>query len=201
MQIKVKPMGMYQTNCYILTVDNKDYIIDPGADATKWVMQECKNPVAILNTHGHFDHIWSNAELSTKLKIPIYCPVDDAFMLESDPFNHGVPKSKADVKIKPNTKITIDGNEFTFWHFPGHTPGNSVIEYKNIWFSGDFLFRDSIGRWDFKYSNKSDMLISLQKVKNFNKQDKNVLPGHDRSTTLFRELKNIDYWINVVKNS
>jgi hypothetical protein len=45
------------------------------------------------------------------------------------------------------------------------------------------------------------MLISLQKVKNFNKQDKKVLPGHDRSTTLFRELKNIDYWINVVKNS
>jgi glyoxylase-like metal-dependent hydrolase (beta-lactamase superfamily II) len=201
MVIKFKPMGMYQTNCYIITIDNKDYIIDPGIDAVNWVLNSVKNPVAILNTHGHFDHVWSNSELHNKLKIPIYCPNDDAFMLESDPFNYGVPKSTANFKVKPNSCVEISGAKFTFWHFPGHTPGCSVIEYNDIWFSGDFLFKDSIGRWDFKYSNKKDMVNSLQKVKTFNKKEKKLLPGHGEQTTLFKELKYIDYWINFVKNS
>ena len=48
MQIKIQPMGVYQTNCYIVTVDGKDFIIDPGVDATKWVLDNVKNPVAIL---------------------------------------------------------------------------------------------------------------------------------------------------------
>ena len=201
MHIKVKPMGVTQTNCYILSVDNKDFIIDPGIDATPWVLKNVKNPVAIFNTHGHFDHVWSNAELKEELKIPIYCPRDDAFMLKNDPFGYGVEPSEADFKVKPNSKVDVDGVKFTFWHFPGHTPGCSVIEYKDIWFSGDFLFKDSIGRWDFKYSSKEDMLKSLQKLKKFNKKDKKLLPGHGEPSTLFRELRYIDFWIDRVKES
>jgi len=200
MQIKVKPMGPYQTNCYILSNNNEDFIIDPGVDATNWVIKNVKNPVAILNTHGHFDHVWSNQELAKELNIPIYCPKDDAFMLESDPFNYGTPKSKASYLVKPDENLNISKSNFTFWHFPGHTPGCSVIEFNDIWFSGDFLFNGSIGRWDFPYSNAIDMIRSLEKVKNF-KSNKKVLPGHDSATTLKKELKHIDYWINVVKNS
>ena len=44
MQIKIQPMGVYQTNCYIVTVDGKDFIIDPGVDATKWVLDNVKTP-------------------------------------------------------------------------------------------------------------------------------------------------------------
>ena len=200
MQIKVKPMGPYQTNCYILSNNNEDFIIDPGVDATNWVIKNVKNPVAILNTHGHFDHIWSNQELAKELNIPIYCPKDDAFMLENDPFNYGTPKSKASYLVKPDENLNISKSNFTFWHFPGHTPGCSVIEFNDIWFSGDFLFNGSIGRWDFPYSNAIDMIRSLEKVKKF-KSNKKVLPGHDSATTLKKELKHIDYWINVVKNS
>jgi len=75
-----------------------------------------------------------------------------------------------------------------------------VIEYNDIWFSGDFLFDGSIGRWDFPYSSAQDMTKSLQNLKNF-KQNKQLLPGHGNSTTLKKELRHIDYWINVVKNS
>ncbi len=200
MQIKVKPMGPYQTNCYILSNNNEDFIIDPGVDATNWVIKNVKNPVAILNTHGHFDHVWTNQELAKELNIPIYCSKDDAFMLESDPFNYGTPKSKASYLVKPDENLNISKSNFTFWHFPGHTPGCSVIEFNDIWFSGDFLFNGSIGRWDFPYSNAIDMIRSLEKVKNF-KSNKKVLPGHDSATTLKKELKHIDYWINVVKNS
>ena len=201
MQIKVKPMGAYQTNCYILNVGNKEYIIDPGIDASSWVLENVKNPQAILNTHGHFDHVWSNAEIARELNIPIYCPKDDAFMLEKDPFNYGTPPSKPSFLVKPNQTLNISGEKFTFWHFPGHTPGCSVIEYKNIWFSGDFLFRGSIGRWDFKYSNAKDMTQSLKRLKSLKIADKKLLPGHEAQSTLYKELKHIDYWIRVVSNS
>ena len=53
MDIKVHPMGDYGTNCYIVSIDEKDFIIDPGVGATAWVKQNAKNPVAVLNTHGH----------------------------------------------------------------------------------------------------------------------------------------------------
>ena len=68
MTIKSQAMGSYQTNCYIVTINDKDLIIDPGMDATQWVIDNTTNPIAILNTHGHFDHVWSNAQLKTKLK-------------------------------------------------------------------------------------------------------------------------------------
>ena len=201
MQIKVKPMGPYQTNCYILTVNKKDYIIDPGIDATSWVVKNVSNPQAILNTHGHFDHVWSNKEIAKELNIPIYCPKDDTFMLQNDPFGYGVPPSHADVAVKPDATVTIADEQFTFLHFPGHTPGCSVIEFADVWFSGDFLFKGSIGRWDFKYSNKMQMLQSLEKLKSLKTSDKRLLPGHEAESRLYRELAHIDYWVRVVRNS
>jgi len=200
LKIKYKPMGAYATNCYILSVNNKDFIIDPGVDASRWVLQNVKNPVAILNTHGHFDHVWSNDEISKKLNIPIYCPQDDAFMLSQDPFKKGTPKSKPSYLVKPDEIVEISEVKFKFLHFPGHTPGNSVIEIQNIWFSGDFLFKDSIGRWDFPYSSAVDMIKSLQKLKNI-KNDYKILPGHGPFSNLKNEIKMIDWWIDYVKKS
>jgi len=72
MTIKTEAMGVYQTNCYIVTIDKKDIIIDAGVGATPWIIKNVTNPIAILNTHGHFDHIWSNAELKKHFNIPIY---------------------------------------------------------------------------------------------------------------------------------
>ncbi|MEY4504124.1 MAG: hypothetical protein RL154_417, partial [Pseudomonadota bacterium] len=84
MNIISKPMGAYQTNCYIVKTKSGDIIIDPGIGAIDFVLQNAIKPLAILNTHGHFDHVWSNAEVKEALKIPIYCPKDDEFMLRAD---------------------------------------------------------------------------------------------------------------------
>ena len=200
MQIKIQPMGSYQTNCYIVTIDGKDLIIDPGLDATKWVTDNVTNPVAILNTHGHFDHVWSNAELKEALKIPIYCPKDDVFMLKDDPLGQGTPKSTPDYEVVGDEKLSIDGIEVKFRHFAGHTPGSSVIEIKDVWFSGDFLFEQSIGRWDFPASNALDMIKSLEKVVKI-KEDYTIYPGHGFDTTLKMEQKITHYWIEQVKKS
>ena len=200
MEIKIQPMGMTQTNCYIVTIDKKEIIIDPGEGATTWVLNNVTNPVAILNTHGHFDHIWSNNELQKKLNIPLYVHKEDAFMLEKDPLGRGAPKSQADYLVEGDEKLTLDGIKIQYKHFPGHSPGNSIIEIEDVWFSGDFLFQQSIGRWDFPFSSGAEMIKSLEKAIKIEK-DFTLYPGHGMSSTLKQEQKIMPQWINYVKNS
>jgi len=200
MEIKIQPMGPYQTNCYIATVDGKDFIIDPGVDATTWVLNNVTNPVAILNTHGHFDHVWSNAEIKAKLKLPLFCPKDDVFMLTDDPLGQGTPKSTPDYEVVGDEELTLEGVKIKYRHFPGHTPGNSIIEMGDVWFSGDFLFQQSIGRWDFPASSGEDMVKSLEKAMEI-EGDYTLYPGHGLSTTLKAEQRVIPFWIDQVKRS
>ena len=194
MQIKSRPMGAYQTNCYIVKINQKELIIDPGMGATEWVMANVTNPIAILNTHGHFDHVWSNAELQKKLNIPLYTPKEDAFFLQSSSWMPDLPPSTPDYLVKPDETIDFDGIEAKFLHFPGHTPGCSVIEIEDAWFSGDFIFERSIGRTDFPYSSPEDMKRSLQKFKTI-PYDKKVYPGHGNPTTIKQEQQYADFWI------
>ena len=200
MLIKIQPMGSYQTNCYIVTVDGKDFIIDPGMGATEWVLNSVTNPVAILNTHGHFDHVWCNAEVKEALKIPIYCPKDDVFMLTDDPLGQGTPKSTPDYEVVGDEELNLEGVKIKYRHFPGHTPGNSIIEIEDIWLSGDFLFQQSIGRWDFPASSGEDMIKSLEKAMKI-EGDYTVYPGHGLSTTLKAEQRIMPFWIEQVRNS
>ncbi|WP_457593658.1 MBL fold metallo-hydrolase [Hydrogenimonas sp.] len=197
MQIKVKPMGQYQTNCYIVTEKGVDLIIDPGVGAAEWVMKNVNSPVAILNTHGHFDHVWSDKELKERLKIPVYCPKEDVFMLEKDPFGQRVPPCRADVAVEADSRYTIGGIDVTFLHFPGHTPGCSAIEIGDNWFCGDFLFRGSIGRVDFPYSDPAAMKKSLERALEYPK-NVTLYPGHGPKSTLEAEKRSIRYWIEIL---
>ena len=192
--IKVQPMGPYQTNCYIITIDGKDFIIDPGVGATEWVMKNVTNPIAILNTHGHFDHVWSNQELKEKLKIPLYTPKGDVFLLQSSNWMPDLPPSYPDVEVEGNEEFDFDGVKVKFRHFPGHCPGCSTIEIGDAMFSGDFIFERSIGRTDFPYSDPQKMKESLQKFSKL-EYDKKVFPGHGGATTIRAEQKNTPYWL------
>ncbi len=194
MILKSKACGAYGTNCYIVECDGKEFIIDPGMEAASWVKKEVVHPVAILNTHGHFDHVWSNAELKRTFNIPIYAPKGDCFMLENDPFSQGTPSSVADVVVEGDETLNIEGIEVKFFHFPGHTPGCSVILIDNKLFSGDFIFNNSIGRYDFPYSNAEQMRESLEKFLTWN-EDWEVYPGHGGATTVFKEQRNTPFWL------
>ena len=194
MNIKVKAMGDYQTNCYIISIQGKDFIIDPGMGATSWVLQNVINPVAILNTHGHFDHVWSNAELQKELKIPLYTPKEDIMLLSASNWMPGLPPSTPDVEVNPNEEFDFDGVKVKFRHFPGHTPGCATIEIDKAMFSGDFIFEKSIGRVDFPYSDAAQMKESLAKFKELD-FDKTIYPGHGNTTTIKQEQQYADHWI------
>jgi len=198
MQIKIQPMGATQTNCYIVTVEGKDFIIDPGMGATKWVLDNVTNPVAILNTHGHFDHVWSNQEVKEALKIPLYCPKADSFMLQKCPLGQPTPPSTPDYEVVGDEALEIEEVKIQYRLFSGHTPGCSIIQIKDVWFSGDFLFQQSIGRWDFPFSSGEEMVKSLEKAMKI-EGDYTVYPGHGLSTTLKAEQKVMPYWVEQVK--
>ncbi len=197
MTIQSEPMGAYQTNCYIVSIDGKDIIIDPGVDATPWVMQHVTNPVAILNTHGHFDHVWSNQELKEALHIPLYTPKDDVFLLQNSTFMPELPHSFPDVEVEGDAEIEIEGINVKFRHFPGHCPGCSTIEIGDAMFSGDFIFENSIGRVDFPYSDVTAMKESLKRFETI-PYDKVVYPGHGGTTTIAKEQRNVPYWLQAI---
>lgn len=197
MTIKKQPMGMYQTNCYIVAVDGKEIIIDPGVGATGWIKANVTNPVAILNTHGHFDHVWSNQEVKELFNIPLYTPKGDVPMLTSNSFVPDLPPSYPDVEVEGDAEFDIEGINVRFRHFPGHCPGCSTIEIGDAMFSGDFIFERSIGRVDFPASSPEDMKKSLRRFMQID-YDKTVYPGHGNPTTIKNEQRNVPYWLEAI---
>ncbi len=195
MQIIKQACGVYETNCYILFTPKGEFIIDPGTDALLFIKKHVKKPLAILNTHGHYDHIWDNAKVKKEYNIPIYIHKNDAFMLHDD-FNQGYDSSDVDFLVDNEDILNICGVDFKFHFLPGHTPGCTMIEIvgKNIMFSGDFLFYRSIGRWDFPYSDANLMKQSLEKVMTY-KEDFKLLPGHGQETTLKEEQVHLPSWL------
>ena len=140
------------------------------------------------------------SELKNELKIPVYINKFDAFMCESDIFGYMKNTFVPDVLAQGDESFVVGDFSFKFHHFPGHTPGCSMIEIEDAMFSGDFLFKGSIGRWDFPYSDKNEMLESLKKCKNL-KGDFALYTGHGAISTLKDERASLDRWIQIVKNS
>ncbi|MDF1876991.1 MBL fold metallo-hydrolase [Sulfurimonas sp. SAG-AH-194-L11] len=194
MKIKVQPMGVYQTNCYIVSLEGKDFIIDPGVNSLEWIKCNVTNPIAILNTHGHFDHVWSNAQVQEEYGIDLYTPEGDVPLLCDSSWMPDLPPSFPDVIVKGDEELDFDGIKVKFRHFPGHCPGCSTIEIGDAMFSGDFIFERSIGRTDFPMSSPSDMKASLEKFKLLD-YDKTIYPGHGGTTTIKQEQQYTDSWI------
>ena len=122
-------------------------------------------------------------------------------MLEKDPLGQGTPPSQPDHLVEEgDQELDIEGIKVKFRHFPGHTPGCSIIEIGDVWFSGDFLFHQSIGRWDFPFSAGRDMLKSLERASTI-KEDFTLYPGHGLKTTLKDEQKIMHFWIQQVRST
>ena len=196
MQILKKAFGEYVTNCYILKGEQGDLVIDPGQGSFDWVMQNTGKIAAVLNTHGHFDHVYDDAKLQ-KAGAKIYIHEDDAFMLRADPFETMPEPIEADVLVKGQEQsFEIAGFNVKFSLFAGHTPGSCMIEVDGVIFSGDVIFKGSIGRWDFPFSSGEQMRESLHKILQI-KGDFTLYPGHGPNTSLAAERQNLKYFLQL----
>lgn len=197
MKILTKAFGEYVTNCYILKGEQGDLVIDPGEGSFDWVMQNAGKIAAVLNTHGHYDHVYDDAKLQ-RAGAKIYIHEKDAFMLRADPFETLQEPLQPDVLVSDGQEFVLDGFNVKFHLFAGHTPGSCMIEAGGAIFSGDVIFKGSIGRWDFPFSSGEQMRESLHKILQI-KGDFTLYPGHGPNTSLAAERQNLKYFLQLLK--
>ena len=199
MKINQYVVGAVQTNCYfIINEDTKEVlIVDPG-DAAKQLAQKVKDdgltPVAILLTHGHFDHAGGAKALAEEFGIKIYAHEKEKRTLEDPEYNVSwmVGSSEvysADEFLKDEQELDLAGFHIRVLYTPGHTEGGccSYFPYDNVLFSGDTLFCMSVGRTDFKGGSMSEIVRSIKEKIMVLPEDTTVYPGHNDVTTIENE--------------
>lgn len=197
-------VGQLETNCYFV-VDGKNncLIIDPG-DEGSFLLEEIQRnrlkPAAILATHGHFDHLMAIGEIQQSFDVPFYINQKDQFLV-----NRIEETAQYFLGYKPvilpirrinyfqSDFLNIESWSLKIFHTPGHTPGSSCfyLEKEKLLFTGDTLFNKGIGRYDFSYSNKKDLIDSLKKIIKL-PDDIKVYPGHGE-LTIIKKARNFLY--------
>lgn len=200
-------LGEMDTNCYLLWCEDtrQAVVIDP-ADAGESIAEEILarqlQPMAILLTHGHFDHVLGSLALQLSFDIPIYLHPDDNFLLAKAQssaeywLKHPVdPVPEANHALADGQVIRFGECSLRVIHTPGHTPGSCSFLYTPeeapdaneqfvfsempYLFDGDVIFKEGIGRTDFKYSKKNQLYKSFQLIKDLGTT--RIFPGHGES--------------------
>ena len=196
----------FQENAYLVKDRDRVYLIDPGFnydEINKYLNENNLKINKIFLTHGHIDHVGDiHKYLLTNKEIEVYISEKDyAILYDNDLNASNSILYKGKLKDIPNIKFLYDKDvvdSFTFYSTPGHTKGSMVIEFKGFLFTGDTLFKDTIGRTDLPTGSMSDMNHSLKFIMTNFKNDTIILPGHYSKTTLKEEIKN-NYYLKIIK--
>ncbi|GGP71425.1 MBL fold metallo-hydrolase [Saccharothrix coeruleofusca] len=204
------PTGALQANCYLLAAEagGACVVVDPGQDAAEPIAEALRehrlSPVAVLLTHGHFDHCFSVAPVCDGNDIPAWVHPQDRELL-SDPLKGISAESRAffggqlemrepgEVReLADGAELDLAGLRLVVDHTPGHTGGSVMFragteEGGRLVLSGDTLFAGSIGRTDLPGGDHRAMLTSLRRKVLTLQDDTVVLPGHGPTTTIGRE--------------
>jgi len=202
MKIDYLILGGYQTNCYVLRKNDAAQdciIIDPGLEPgglIEFLDEQKLNPLAVVLTHGHIDHIAGVSLLRNRFpEIKVYIHKLDADML-TEPVNNlsamtdmTFTTEPEDVSLKEGDVIDLAGIKLLVLHTPGHTPGGISLYSKEagVVFVGDTLFADSIGRTNFPGGSMPQLLKSVREKLFTLPEETKVYPGHGPATTIARE--------------
>lgn len=170
-----------ETNCYILSSDGEQAVVDPGADADKIIASlespDREGPAVkfVLATHFHWDHVEAAAELVDRLNTDFYLSEKDLDLFQKSSDSDLSP----DRKLKEGDTINLGSNKLKVWETPGHTPGSiSLIEEKEQkLLVGDLFFSSGFGRTDLPGGSRSDLEDSLARVVELD-GDWEIFPGH-----------------------
>ncbi len=209
-QIQQYVVGIMKTNCYVVSnaTTKECIVIDPGASGIQLVeriRQDNLQPVAVLLTHGHFDHAAAAETVAQACAVPVYAHEAERDTLQSPEKNVGSllgtrESYHADVYLTEG-EISLAGLRIQVLHTPGHTEGGCCyyLPDEGVLFSGDTLFAGSVGRTDFPGGSMSqivrsvrDKILVLSKPGN-PRTDITVYPGHNDITTIETERKNNPY--------
>ncbi|MCR5785096.1 MAG: MBL fold metallo-hydrolase [Eubacterium sp.] len=195
-KVEQRMVGPIMENCYlIVNTDTKEaLIIDPGAEAgkIKGMVDKCEaKPVAILLTHGHYDHIGAVNEIKRMYDIPVYVHETEDELLEETKTGQlrymGITEPvEGDERLHGEPELNLAGFSIKVFHTPGHTKGGVCYYFKNegVLFSGDTLFRGSVGRTDFPGGSMSELVHSIEDKLFTLPEDTKVYPGHEGETSI-----------------
>jgi len=185
----------FGTNCWMVAADGSDdaVVVDPGfsPERVRGLLQRVgKRLVAVLATHGHYDHVGSAGAVCGE-EVPLYIHEADREAL-TDPTSWGAGHPVPPVPVK-DVRAVVDGDALEFagfaievMHSPGHTPGSVCFVTDGFVFSGDLVFKGAIGRSDFPNSSNEDMEKSLKRFLTL-ADPLPVYPGHGPETTVGQE--------------
>ena len=198
MNIEVLCEHPNNANTYIISNESSAIIIDPANDvrSIKTLLKE-KELLAILLTHGHYDHFKSINKLLKEYQVPCYMHKNALTKLENVDlscarfFGCNTPTNIENVKfVSEGQVISIKDFNIKCLYKPGHTDCSIVYIIENNMFTGDVLFQNGVGRCDLPTGNNLIMMRSLKEIKSFFKEvDYIVYPGHGDSSTLLTEIK------------
>jgi hydroxyacylglutathione hydrolase len=190
--------GRWKQNCYIVSKSGGEaLVIDPGSQADELIAlieQKQLRVLAVVNTHGHFDHVGAVAALKDRFGVPFYLHGADARMVERgnlfrmvfearDPIP--IPKIEHDIAELPDN-FEVGPFRIAWIPTPGHTEGSVCLLMENYLFSGDTLMRNSIGRSDLPGGNREKLLTSIRKLMSL-PGELVVCGGHGPRTTIAAE--------------
>jgi hydroxyacylglutathione hydrolase len=198
MDIKRFTVGPFQEHTYLISdeVSRLGYIIDPGGwsdEILSYIKQNHIRIKEIIATHGHIDHIAGAAEVQRAVEAPFRMNLADEYLLQdldriSEYFGFPkVEKPKVDASIEEGDKLTLEDQEIKVLHTPGHTPGSICLLIGDTLFSGDTLFKASIGRTDLPGGNTETILRSIKTKLLVLNQSTRVCCGHGLDTTISEE--------------
>lgn len=202
-ELKVKSycVGAMQTNCYLaINTSRKELVlIDPGDSSDLLAEKIAKSgcvPVAILLTHGHFDHAGAAEEMAKRYGVKVYAHEDEEETL-GDPHRNvselmgRMERYHADVFVRDGQTLELAGFSIRVLHTPGHTPGGCCyyIPEEDVLFSGDTLFCQSVGRTDFPGGSMSQLVRGIREKLLVLPDSTKVYPGHNIKTTIGMEKK------------
>lgn len=203
MDLAIFTFNPFQENTYILYDETMEcIIIDPGCSnnserkiLTDFINSHKLNPVRLLNTHCHIDHILGNKFISEEYNLELEIPLGEEVVLESGEFvskSYGIPyetSPKASRLIKDNEEIDFGTTKLKCISTPGHSPASISFfdESSRILIAGDVLFYESIGRTDLPGGNMETLLTSISTRVFVLGDDVQVYPGHGPKTTIGHE--------------
>lgn len=186
-------------------------VIDPGMNDeyereafSTFIKREALKLKYSFNTHCHIDHILGNSFIKNTYNVPIYVPQGDKFLIDIIQEQasligiHAADSVEPDEFINEKLELKIGNISARFISTPGHTPDEYCIYFpdEKILFSGDVLFKMSIGRTDLWGGNQNILLSSIKEKLFQLPDDVIVYPGHESSTTIGFEKENNPYVFN-----
>ena len=211
--IKTFSCNQLQENTYVVSDDTREcVIIDCGAYFDEefqaiqdYIETQQLKPVHLIATHGHFDHNFGNNFIFEAYGLKVEISADDAYLINDLPGQFesmiGFPLRRqypeVDHYFKEGETISFGHHTFEILKTPGHTPGGVTFYNKeeSIAFTGDTLFRMSIGRTDFDRGSYKDIMDSLHNVIAKLPPDTVIFSGHGPKTTLAEELRYNPYFV------